>query len=382
MSISSTRACPHLSLACLLALTAPHASAEVYYSKRGLFDQSTGYVESLVGGEWYRGSGVIARDPKLIYSCGHVLYENGVWATDYLFYRAYNSRYTPDASTGVSPRGFRYFSNYSDNADTYGPNSARAFAYDFTVFYGTEPFGEAVGWWQDGGAALRSDQLKQIVGYPTSVEYTGERGYCYQYGTDWFTNKAAQTRDAYHTFNNVSTGGGNSGGPVFVKDAGGTGYFLGGILVSGSYSTAGVYALNDSSNSMASAALGIKEVTLTFANTSSVMLPDASSTYVTRKATASGFTDNITGLKFSTSITTPRRGDLDVYLKSPSGRIRWIHKASTETADNIVIKDADYSTKFRGYAANGEWKLRMRDVTARNRATFNSFSVSVSAPGE
>ena len=369
------------SVICLLALSASHGVAGVYYSKRGLFDQSTGYIESEVAGDWFRGSGVIARDPKLIYSCGHLLYDQGVWATDYIFYRAYNSRYSPDSAEGASPRGFHYFTSYSDNVDVYGQDSSRAFAYDFTVFYGTESFGDPVGWWSDGGAILTSNRLKRIVGYPTVVEYTGEKGYNYQYGTDWFTTPAEQTRGAYYYFNKVSTGGGNSGGPVFVQDTGSSDYYLGGILVSGSYSTAGVYALNASSNSMASAALGIKSITKTFSNTQSVQLPDAGTSYVSRETTASGFSDTITALKFSTSITTPRRGDLDVYLQSPSGRIRWVHKKSTDTADNIVVNNANYSSSFLGYAANGVWKLKMRDGVTHNRATFNNFSVTVSAPG-
>ena len=76
------------------------------------------------------------------------------------------------------------------------------------------------------------------------------------------------------------------------------------------------------------------------------------------------------------------RGDLDVYLRSPSGRIRWVHKQSKEAAADLQIDNADYSAKFRGQAANGVWQLKMRDAVSGNEASFNSFSVSVSAPGE
>jgi Proprotein convertase P-domain len=365
----------------LLILSISEGSAAVYYSKRLLFDHSTGYMESYVGRDWYRGSAVVARDSRLIYSCGHLFFDNGVWATDYEFYRAYNSNSPPDPANGASPRGFRYFTSYADNANAYGGDSSRAFAYDFTVFYGPNSFGPAVGYWADGGAVLRSSRQKRIVGYPANIEYTGASGRSYQYATDWFTNRGYSIRDAYHGFDKVSTGEGNSGGPVFVMNAAGDAYFLGGILVSGSYDTAGVYALNASSNSMASAALGLKSVTATFSNTDSILLPDAGTSYSTRTTTASGFSENITGLKCSVSITTPRSGDLNVYLKSPSGRVRWVHKASTSTADNLVVNQADYTTTFRGYAANGVWQLRMRDTLANNQATFNQFSVTVTAPG-
>lgn len=338
-------------------------------------------MESYVGQDWYRGSAVIARDSRLIYSCGHLFYDNGVWATDYEFYRAYDSYNSPDSGNGASPRGFRYFTSYAENVDAYGADSSRAFAHDFTVFYGPDSFGPAVGYWADGGAVLRSDQQKRIVGYPAKIEYTGASGHSYQHATDWFTNQAYTIRGAYHGFDNASTGEGNSGGPVFVMNAAGDEYFLGGILVSGSSDTAGVYALNDSSNSMASAALGIKNVTGTFSNTESLLLPDAGTSYTARTTSASGFSENITGLKFSVSITTPRRGDLNVYLKSPTGRIRWVYKASSSTSDNLFINQADYISTFRGFAANGVWQLKMRDTLARNRATFNQFSVTVTAPG-
>jgi hypothetical protein len=367
-------------LAGLVIAAASSVSAQVTYSKRTLVDESTGYLESYVAGDWYRGSGVIVRDPKLIYSCGHLFYENGVWATDYIFYRAYHKGYSPDPAEGAPPRGFRYFTTYSNNVEVYGGNSARAFAYDFTVFYGTEPFGTAVGWWSDGGQVLRSERSKRIVGYPSRIEYTGAPGYYYQHATDWFSKPASQTQGAYHSFSKVSTGTGNSGGPVFVWEGGD--YYLGGILVSGSDSTAGVYALNDSSHSMASAALGLKSLTRTFGNTDARLLPDASSTYVTRATTASGFSETITGLKFNLSVATQRRGDLDIYLRSPTGRIRWVNKQSTDSADNVELTNADYTGRFRGYAPNGTWKLKMRDAVAGTRARFNGFSVTVTALGK
>lgn len=369
-------------LAALLILPESQGAATVYYPKRLLFDSSTGYMDSYVGKSWYRGSAVVARDSRLIYSCGHLFFDNGVWATDYEFYRGYDGYYSPDPKKGASPRGFRYFTSYADNVNAYGGDSSRTFAYDFTVFYGPDSFGPAVECWTDGGAALRSDQEKRIVGYPARIEYTGASGRSYQHATDWFTLRGYSIRGAYHGFDNASTGEGNSGGPVFVMNAAGDAYSLGGILVSGSYDTAGVYALNDSSDSMASAALGIRSVSGTFRNTDSLRLPDAGTSYSTRATTASGFSGNLTGLKFSTRITTPRRGDLNVYLKSPTGRIRWIYKASTSTADNLVVNQADYAATFRGYAANGVWQLKMRDTRATNRATFDQFSVTVTAPPE
>ena len=339
-------------------------------------------MESYVANDWYRGSAVITRDSKLIYSCGHLFYDNGMWATDYLFYRAYHGSEYPDPATGASPRGFRFFTTYAENATGYGQDSQRAFAYDFTVFYGPDSFGPAAGWWTDGGAALRSDRAKFIAGYPIRIEYTGEPGLSYQHATDWFTNPAQSETGAYHSFKKVSTGGGTSGGPVFVWDSTVENYSVAGILVSGTDTTAGVYALNNASNSMASAALGIKAPARSFTNSNATRLPDNGNSFITRSITASGFTGQVAGLRFSLSVTTPRRGDLDVYLKSPSGRIRWINKRSPSSVRNLKIVDANYTEKFRGFQANGVWQLKMRDSVMGNRATFNSFSVAVAAFSE
>jgi subtilisin-like proprotein convertase family protein len=375
-----------LALAGLIIATASQASALTHYPKRALGDLSTGYMQALVGSTWYRGSGVVARDPKLIYSCGHLLYDRGVWATDYKFHRAYDEKLAPDSATAASPRGFRYFTSYASNVASYGANSSRAFATDFALFYGTSSFGPAVGWWPDGAGVLTSDRSKRIVGYPAKIDHTGAAGYSYQHATDWFNNRASQVHGAYHSFSKVSTGKGNSGGPVFAWDAASNDYHLAGILVSGSSDSAGVFALNDASNAMASAALGrdgqASALSNTYSNLDSVRLRDASSTYVTREITAAGFSETITDLRFSVSITTPRRGDLDVFLRSPTGRIRWISKQSRNRSADVVIDQADYTEHFRGYAPNGVWKLRMRDAVKKNRATFNRFSITIGGAGE
>lgn len=324
---------------------------------------------------------MIARDPKLVYSCCHLFYENGVWAAEYQFYPAFDGREPPESGTGISPRGFHYFRNYSENVDAYRGDSEMAFAYDFTVLYGLESFGPAVGWWQNGSAALSSSRFKRIVGYPEDIEFTGDPGFTFQHATPWFANRAWRTFGDYHSFDGVSTGGGNSGGPVFVQDDANN-ELLAGILVSGSATTAGVYALNDSSHSMASAALGLPKITRTFGNSEAVLLPDAGRTAVLRETVTSGFSENIMELKFSVAIATPRRGDLSVWLRSPGGRIRWINKPSASNARNLMISNEVLTTNFRGDASNGIWQLRMRDAKVKNRATFKNFSLAVTAIGE
>lgn len=373
------RICPLVS-GCLLwaQVVSSAAAGQLYYSKREFVSDSTGLLESYADGDWYRGSGVVARDSKLIYSCAHLFYEAGEWSTDYNFYRACDDYYYPEESTAVSPRGLHYFTSYSSAVDSYGSDSNRAFASDFTVLYGNSSFGKPVGWWSRGAPVLQSSRLKRIVGYPSEIDYTGASGRCYQHSTGWFGYGAYQIRGGYHEFDDVSTGSGNSGGPIFVQDDSGDD-FLAGILVSGTRRTAGVVALDLSTHTMAGYALGLKDKTLTFSNTIGYKLPDGSVPYSKIPLRVSGFSGSVARLKLNLSVSTQRRGDLDVYLKSPGGRIRWISKRSGDSADNLNIIGANLTKTFFGSQPNGTWELRIRDAVKGTRATFVRASLTVSA---
>lgn len=368
-------------LAVVLAAAFPAAAfaGKVYYPVAGLVSESTGLMESQVAGDWYRGSAVIARDPKLLFSCAHLFYESGEWATDYNFYRACHSKYYPDEADAASPRGLNYFTSYSSGVASYGSDSEVAFASDFTVLYGYSSFGKAVGYWAKGGPALRSLSQKRIVGYPSDIDYTGFSGYCYQHATGWFDYQAFRVRGGFHEFDDVSTGPGNSGGPVFVRNTGTGQDLLAGILVSGTTRSAGVVALDLNTDTLAGYALGLKDKTRTFSNNTGFRLPDGSKSYAVIPIEVSGFTGSIAKLKLSVSVTTKYRGDLDVFLKSPGGRTRWIARHDGWTTGDLIITGKDLTAAFGGYAPNGRWELRARDAVSGVRANFNSASVTISA---
>lgn len=362
----------------MLAGTGSSVMAQaVFYPKQQLADTSTGLMESLVGGYWYRGSAVVARDPKLLYSCAHLFYEQGEWASDYYFHRAYNAKGYPAEGAGASPRGLHYFSSYSSGVDAYGQDSNAAFSSDFTVLYGNYEFSYyPVSWWANGGSALRSGKLKRIVGYPSRVDFTGAAGHCYQHSTDWFTYDAYKVVQGFNEFENVSTGPGNSGGPVFVQDSSG-GNRLAGILVSGTRRTAGVIALDLSTHTLAGYALGLEDQTRTFKDTTPRLLPDGAAANTVVRFKVSGFSGTIQKIKLGLNIATTRSGDLNVYLRSPNGRILWIAKKSADTSDNLVLSGANLTRWFGGYDPNGEWQLRIRDAVPQVRATFQSASLTI-----
>jgi hypothetical protein len=353
-------------------------AGKVYYSVSELASDSTGLLESYVAGDWYRGSAVIARDPKLLYSCAHLFYEGGKWATDYKFYRANHSRDFPDEATGASPRGLHYFTSYSSGVKSYGSDSEEVFASDFTVLYGNSSFGSAVGWWPKGGPVLRSSAPKRIIGYPSDIDFTGDSGFSYQHSTGWFNYEAYRVRSGFHEFDDVSTGPGNSGGPIFVRNTGNGQDLLAGILVSGTRRSAGVVALDLSTNTLAGYALGLKNRTLTFTNGSGFKLPDGTRSYSVIPIEVSGFTGTVARLKLGVSIATKYRGDLDVFLKSPSGKIRWIARGNGAAGD-FILTGKDLTGSYSGSSPNGRWELRVRDFFPGARASFKSASITISA---
>lgn len=343
----------------------------VIYPKRNFFSSSVGYISV----DEFRGSACIAWDPRLVFSCAHVFYEDG-WGSDFKFFPGYNSSAEP-SSGGYPMRGYRYFSDYADYALNGKAESDEGFNWDFVILYNNADIGDSLGAWHDGGSQLRSKRSKLIAGYPAKIDYTGAKGSYYQHATDLFITSAQKEYESYHGFDGVSTGNGNSGGPVFVYDDQNQ-PCLAGILVSGSEDSAGVRALDQDTKAMAEAAIGDSSKKATFRNNTSLRLPDGASRFSSRAVEVTGFTSTLKSLKFSLNISTTYRGDLEVYLESPKGRIRWVSKRQGKAADNLVLKSANYTASFPG-APNGNWTLYMRDAVKRNSATFNSFSLDISA---
>jgi subtilisin-like proprotein convertase family protein len=79
-------------------------------------------------------------------------------------------------------------------------------------------------------------------------------------------------------------------------------------------------------------------------------------------------------------VDTPYRGDLDVFLRSPRGRVRWLSTHDGEDdQSNLILTDADISEAFLGTNPNGLWQLFLRDVFPSDRALFQSVELEVSA---
>lgn len=335
--------------------------------------------------EDYRGSAVVARDPRLLYTCAHVLYGDGIWSTDITFARGWNSASSPEPSQMVAVRGFRYYATYS------GGDRPANFAVDFAICYRTADtsFGPVVGVYEDGGGALRSaSTAKLVLGYPASLDYNDARGYYYQHRTGPFLARLTKSSGSYHTISGVTTGGGNSGGPVLANDAGT--YRLAGILVSGSIVSMGVHGLNAAASTMAKNTLAALATSgsgnspagtsQTASSSTPLTLPDGVKTYSVRTLSLSGLPASTTATTLSLDIRTPYRGDLDVYVRSPAGRVQWVKKhASGDDAQDLLLSNTNYTSTFAGSKPNGTWSIYMRDFYKGDSATFQTASLTVTS---
>lgn len=347
-----------------------------------LTNQAAGFVRSSVGGEDSRGSGAVARHPQLVFTAAHVIFEDGTWATpgNIEFHRLLNQGTDPPPG-GVSPRGFVRFSTYR------GQPGGEGFDLDFAVLYGNIPFGPAAPYFTDRGVEwVRSVRPKKIVGYPAVIDATGEEGKWFQHNTREFTISAEiweeEGMKRYYFFNDVSTGRGNSGGPVFVKNGSGV-WGLAAVVVSSLGAQAGVHALDAATHSISNTALGrvadSPGITKKFKTKRKLRLPPGKAKFQKRKLRVDGFSGNVSTLRFRTKFRNRHQKKLEVYLEAPSGRFRWIARGNKGRRKKFKI-NKDYSARFRGGRANGVWRLFMRDAEKSERskrAVFRMFSLTI-----
>lgn len=350
--------CIALVTACTIGLPCASDAKPVFFSKPELVNESVGLLETQVRNDIYRGSATIARDERILYSCAHVVYDRGVWAKDYVFHRAWHDQRYPAKRLGASPRGFHYFSEYARAARFTNGESNASFANDFTVFYGSDSFGPAARVQEDSGLLLRSEREKRIIGYPSTIDYTRKRGFSYQHNTGWFPYRAFRIRDGYHDFFDVSTGSGNSGGGIFLRDPITGEDLLAGILVSGGYRTAGVVAMDRSTRMLARSAIGSSAESWSIANANRSALQKTSGT-LTRSLPVQGTSDFLASIALDLDLSGIRGDVPAVFLQSPSGRIRRVPLPAA-TAGIIRVRDADLSETFRDSDPSGTWVVRVR----------------------
>ena len=185
-------------------------------------------------------SGAIVVDTRLLLSASHCVFKKDAqanenpWRPTPEWFLRYHAATVPTAGSGQQTRGFWIFSSYADTVRTTGIDSPQSFDLDFQTAYAFEPLAEASsGYWRDGYQAFMSQTWKQTVGYP-SDNYPSQHPnkFLMHHNGPW-TAVCQTLQNSYVLCQEVSTGPGNSGGPVFVLNSTDSKYYYAGTLVSG-----------------------------------------------------------------------------------------------------------------------------------------------------
>lgn len=346
---------------------------------------STGLVETAIGSSAFSGSGSVARDPRLLFTCAHVLYDRGTWADTVAFHRAYHSSSGPSGA-GVVARGYHYVSGYADAAIF-----PFDFDKDFAVAYSSpaQRFGDPLDWFQEGASVVTSTAEKMILGYPSELDWNGVSGLYFQHRTGPFNLPFSRLSGAWFEINNVSTGPGNSGGPVLVRDTDGV-YTLAGVLVSGSKSSAGIYVLDAEADLAATSALASANQPVSPPPTAGPTTPVAGAAFLAESRRAVALKDgarrytgrplqvprvvgpSVTQVLLDLSVSAERRGDLDIFVRSPRGRTRVVASAnSADTGADLVLYSSDISGPFLASNPRGVWRVFLRDSIPGHVSKFH-----------
>jgi hypothetical protein len=341
----------------------------------------------------YTGSGSVAVHPKLVLGCAHMNYgDNGSWlpAKAIRWFWKWNQGNYPENSNGILLTGYYYFSSYQTNVKEYGMDDPWTFQFDFIANYSATQNtagGNAGGWVEDGKQCLTTGGLNKLIsGYPAGRYNEGDPNEYRMHSTEFSDNMYVEWEN-YLGLEGVETGGGNSGGPVWVWKSGE--WAFAGVLVSGAeylnnqWSSIGVCSLNKGGWGLITSALkktgssgDLIKKTVALGNVP-VAIPDQSS--VERTFTVSGLVGVIQGVKLNLAITHPRKGDLAVTLRSPSGKTVTLLSAVVKTKSsqaNLMLSGKKLSG-FTNLSPNGVWTLTVRDSFQQDVGSLESGSLEI-----
>lgn len=331
-------------------------------------------------GDLFRGSGVVASDPKLFFTASHLLFddEKMVWTLPPEWVGGYSADGDPGLGTATKSRGYFRWTGYSNVVTEHGTDSQGAFARDISLAWGLEDFitGAAAPIDFKGSANLKKPKLSMITGYPALLDYTGEDGGFFLHSTEPDFTPFRPTLTNYLYATHISTGPGNSGGPVWSQDDSAQ-WRVSGLLVSGRPSEAGVYGMTSTVKSLlraAAPAIGdprksVKAVPTISTNTCRMVMnkpkkiPDGVHRWTRIPLKCLRFEEESTvgAAYIDLTITTGHRGDLIVAVLGPDGTFAIIHDGQGAGEDDLVIDDLDISEAFEDASPVGNWQVLVQD---------------------
>ncbi len=341
-----------------------------------------------------RGSGFVASDRKLFFSAAQVVREEASWVASPEWYSGVNDASTPSEDDAVQSRGYFRWDKYATMSTKYGGDSKQALANDVILAWSVADFiaGEPAVIDFSGSKRLVSGQPCMITGYPETIEYDEMEGEFYQHATALRSENFETEYENYKVASLISTGPGNTGGPVWTQDAS-LNWMASGVLVSGRPSEIGVYGMNNSVKSLLKAASpailnpreksvfvgGLSGTSYFWQTTKPKNIPDGlhKFTIIPLKLSKYPVDAKVSSLILNLDISTAHVGDLVVWLQSPDGVVSVLHDSEGAGEDNLIKVDKDLSSEFEGALANGKWQLKIQDRLKGDIAIFNSLKLEV-----
>ena len=358
-------------------------------------------LNGVVGSGGLRGSGFVANHRNLFLTAAHVLYNDAAaqWQSAPVWYGQVNSPEEPDGIGQIS-RGYFRWASYADEVSRSGINSSDAFKRDVALVWSFSPFTDEVPAPLDynGAANLRSGIPSMITGYPAIIDYTGEAGNYLLHSTLEEVTKYKGSGN-YLTASLISTGPGNSGGPVWVRGEDDN-WKAGGILVSGRPSEDGLNGFTSELKTLFKAAEPILAdpvrdlippakvgSSLRMASLKkSKTIPDGRPKWTRIPLNLGTFPAGagIGSVTLNLTITSDHIGDLVVGLAGPDGTFALLHNSQGAGANDLVFDDMDLTGEFHGTGGgtaeagiSGKWQLYVQDRLTGDIAEVTRFQLEV-----
>lgn len=397
MKINSVSAAGLLLLIGTLGGTAAPKTASPVKIKPGQIEDDPYRFNGAVLTSTARGSGFCAWNPHTFFTAAHVVFGDTTWESPPDWYAAVNAA-TLQPGDGIRTRGYYRWTEYGTLATALVPEES-PFSQDVALAFAFRKLirGTPAKINLEGSKDLKRNIKTLITGYPAENFYTDKNL------GGFFLHKTGPTVTPYGPYEGkaltttlVTTGPGNSGGPIWSKNPKGK-WIASGVLVGGLPSESVVYTFSKDINSLFDAVTpvirpaiqspekvkGVSSTSIFFPYYRAEKIPDGQHKWTTFKVKVSHFgeLDQVKTVRLSLDIRTKHRGDLQVMLIAPGGYEALVHNEGGAGKDNLNLSDVDFSTSFTGIVANGEWQVRVQDRLRGDIATFKSFVLEIAATG-
>jgi len=343
-----------------------------------------------------RGSGFCAWNRHTFFTAAHVVFDDtaGKWELPPSWYPQANSEELK-IEDAILSRGYFRWTNYADLVAA-GDSKYSAFSRDVALAFAFQKLikGPPAEINLNGINDLKKKKPTIITGYPADNLYEDKNL------TGYYLYKTGPVRTPYKPYSGhalittkVTTGHGNSGGPIWTKNAKGD-WNAAGVLVGGLPSESVVYAFSQDMSSLLSVAkptlrpeIGMTELSKEISSTSQFFpyhkdqkIPDGRHSWTAFKIGVDlpDREAKLTACRISLDIRTKHRGDLQVVLQAPGGYQALIHNEGGAGADDLIIKDMDVSAAFKDILPRGSWFLLVQDRLKGDIATFKSCVLEIS----